>query len=136
MKPHHHSFVILLLILASAATCFAEGSGSDAGANDAATPETAPSSPSPTPASATPAVSVPAPAPAPISASKNVTGSLGNLCSSQAGIYTALQGVASNQDTAGLALTVPADLAGSLQQVAQVRIRPGGVSWLPGVAVL
>ena len=58
----------------------------------------------------------------PVTVSGNTTGSLGNLCSSQAGILTALQGAASNSDRAGLNLAIPAGLtdATSLQQVAQV----------------
>ena len=66
-----------------------------------------------------------APSPAvggPVTVSGNTTGSLGNLCSSETGIQTALQSVTSNQDTAGLNVSIPAELTStaSLQQVAQV----------------
>ena len=58
-----------------------------------------------------------------VSTSANVTGSLGYLCSSQAGILTALQHVAANSDTANLNVSIPANLsnAAAVQQVAQVR---------------
>lgn len=68
----------------------------------------------------------PAPAPAlePLAISANISGSLGNLCSSQAGVITLIQGSATNQDQAGLAVSVPANLANAVavQQVAQVSI--------------
>ena len=61
----------------------------------------------------------------PVSTSANVIGSLGNLCSSQAGILTALQNVAANQDTAGLNVTIPANLTNSaaVSQIAQVSVK-------------
>ena len=57
-----------------------------------------------------------------ITVSGNTTGSLGNLCTSQAGLVTALRSIASNQDTAGLNLTIPSALntPAGLQQVALV----------------
>lgn len=71
-----------------------------------------------------PADPTPAPAPAvePLAISANTSGSLGNLCSSQAGVLSLIQGSAANQDQAGLAITVPATLANAVavQQTAQV----------------
>ena len=64
----------------------------------------------------------PAPSVAPAAVWTNTSDSLGRLCSSQGGLQTALQGAASDQDSAGLNITIPASLASaaSLQQVAQV----------------
>lgn len=72
--------------------------------------------------SAAPATA-PAPAPEPLAISANITGSLGNLCSSQAGVLSLIQGSAADQDRAGLAVAIPADLtnAVAVQQIAQVR---------------
>ena len=66
--------------------------------------------------------SAPAPAPEPLAISANITGSLGNLCSSQPGVLSLIQGSAANQDRAGLAVAVPASLtnAVAVQQIAQV----------------
>ena len=76
--------------------------------------------------SQTRAAPAPAPAPAlePLAISANVSGSLGNLCSSQAGVLALIQGSATNQDEAGLAVSVPSNLANAaaVQQIAQVRI--------------
>ena len=70
------------------------------------------------------AAPAPASAPAlePLAISANISGSLGNLCSSQAGVLTLIQGSATNQDEAGLAVSVPANLANAVavQQIAQV----------------
>jgi len=62
--------------------------------------------------------------------SANTTGSLGNLCSSQAGILSLLQGAAGNQSAANAAtvaslnVTIPTNLSNSIatQQIAQVRV--------------
>nr|QOL01276.1 putative extracellular protein TR9_078 [Trebouxia lynnae] len=64
----------------------------------------------------------PAPAPEPLAISANITGSLGNLCSSQPGVLSLVQGSAANQDRAGLAIAVPASLtnAVAVQQIAQI----------------
>ena len=73
----------------------------------------------------------PAPAPAPaletLAISANISGSLGNLCSSQAGVLNLIQGSATDQDGAGLAVRVPSNLANALavQQIAQVRVTCG-----------
>lgn len=79
--------------------------------------------------SQTPAASTPAPAPAvePLAVSANISGSLGNLCSSQAGVLNLIQGSAANQDQAGLAISVPANLANAVavQQTAQVSVIHG-----------
>ena len=58
----------------------------------------------------------------PVTVSGNTTGSLGNLCSSHAGIQTALQAALSGQDSAGLNLVIPASLTSpaGLHQVAEV----------------
>lgn len=75
------------------------------------------------------AAPTPAPAPAlePLAISANISGSLGNLCSSQAGVLSLIQGSVTNQDQAGLAITVPASLANAVavQQTAQVRVSFG-----------
>ena len=73
------------------------------------------------------AAPAPAPAPAsvgPLAVSANVSGSLGSLCSSQAGLLNFLQGATANQSTASLAslnISVPANLTNSaaLQEIAQ-----------------
>lgn len=57
--------------------------------------------------------------------SANVTGSLGNLCSSQAGILSFLQGATANQSGASLAnlnISIPTNLTNSaaVQEIAQV----------------
>jgi len=65
----------------------------------------------------------------PLAVSANTTGSLGNLCSSQAGILNLLQGATGNQSAANAAtvaslnVTIPANLSNSnaTQQIAQVR---------------
>jgi len=65
----------------------------------------------------------------PLAVSANTTGSLGNLCSSQAGILSLLQGATGNQSAANAAtvaslnVTIPANLSNSnaTQQIAQVR---------------
>ena len=66
----------------------------------------------------TPSTSAPS---GPVSTTANVTGSLGYLCSSQAGIQAALQNSVANQDTAGLNVSVPTNLSNSdaVQQIAQ-----------------
>lgn len=64
-----------------------------------------------------------------LAVSANTTGSLGNLCSSQAGILSLLQGATGNQSAANAAsvaslnITIPANLSNSnaTQQIAQVR---------------
>ena len=66
----------------------------------------------------------------PLVTSANVTGSLGNLCSSQAGLLSFLNGATANQTGASLAslnISIPADLANSnaVQQIAQVS--PSGI---------
>ena len=66
-----------------------------------------------------------APANASLVVSANVTGSLGNLCSSQAGILSFLQGATANQSGASLAnlnISIPANLTNSaaVQEIAQV----------------
>ena len=83
--------------------------------------------PAPAPASGPTAFYAPVPEIAPSSApgtttDANVTGSFGNLCSSSAGLLSALQGAANGIPPAGLNVTVPASLnnAAVLQQTAQV----------------
>lgn len=81
------------------------------------------------------AASAPAPAPAStaivstIAQSVNTTGSLGNLCSSQAGLLSLLQGATANSTLLGysdslasLNITIPTNLSNSnaLQEIAQV----------------
>lgn len=74
------------------------------------------------------AASAPTPAPAASAGrvvSGNVTGSFGNLCSSQAGILRFLEGATSNQTASTLSalnITIPSNLSNSaaLQQIAQV----------------
>ena len=64
-----------------------------------------------------------------LAVSANTTGSLGNLCSSQAGILSLLQGATGNQSAANAAtvaslnVTIPANLSNSnaTPQIAQVR---------------
>ena len=64
----------------------------------------------------------------PLAVSANITGSLGNLCSSQAGILSLLQSTTGNQSAANAAtvaslnVTIPANLSNSnaVQQIAQV----------------
>ena len=72
-----------------------------------------------------PAEAASAPANASLVVSANVTGSLGNLCSSQAGILSFLQGATANQSGASLAnlnISIPANLTNSaaVQEIAQV----------------
>ena len=97
MGPTTVSFVILLLAVGSRAQFPITGS---------------PRAPSP----------ALAPAPAGAIVSANVSGSLGYLCSSRKGILIALQGVASNQNSAGLNVTIPQTLsdATSLSQLSVV----------------
>lgn len=69
--------------------------------------------------------SAPVPASAPTAAvavSANVTGSLGNLCSSLGGVLQLTQGAAAGQNTAGINVTIPATLnnAAAVPQIAQV----------------
>ena len=83
--------------------------------------------PAPAPASGPTSFYAPVPEIEPSSApgtttDANVTGSFGNLCSSSAGLLSALQGAANGNPVAGLNITVPASLnnAAVLQQNAQV----------------
>ena len=70
------------------------------------------------------AAPTPAPGPsvAPLAICANISGSLGNMCSSQAGVLSLIQGSAASQDRAGLGVSVPANLANAVavQQTAQV----------------
>jgi len=81
------------------------------------------------------AASAPAPAPAStatvstVATSVNTTGSLGNLCSSQTGLLSLLQGATANSTLLGysnslanLNITIPTNLsnANALQEIAQV----------------